>query len=91
MQLLEKLEAYQEEPSPLYWPPQYQEEEPSPIYDHSCSSQSAPQQQYQVEPPPFEVSEELLDMIKVLTNSTRQVVEIMKVHPKQEADILHEE
>jgi hypothetical protein len=46
MQLLEyiaKLEAYQEEPSPMYWPPQYQEEEPSLIYDHSYSSQSAPQ------------------------------------------------
>ena len=79
-----KLEAYQEEPSP--------------IYDHSYSSQSTPQQQYQAEPLPPEASEELLDMIRVLTNntlqaveSTRQLVEIMKAHPKQEANILKEE
>jgi hypothetical protein len=50
------------------------------------------------QPLPLEVFEELLDMIRVLTNSTlqvvestQQVVEIMKAHPKQEADILKEE
>jgi hypothetical protein len=26
---------YEEEPSPIYWPSQYQKEEPSLIYDHS--------------------------------------------------------
>ena len=46
IQLLEyiaKLESYQEELSPNYWPPQYQEEEPSPQFygqSYSCLSPS---------------------------------------------------
>jgi hypothetical protein len=61
------------------------------LYDHSYSCQSAPQQQYQVETPPPKVSEELLDKIRVLIKSTWQVVEEMKAHCKQQADILKEE
>ena len=75
------------------------------FYDHAYSCQSAPQQQYQVEPPPPEVFEELLETIKVLiknteqmtqnieqmTENSRQAVEEMRAHRNQQADILKEE
>jgi hypothetical protein len=68
------------------------------FYDHAYSFQSAPQQQYQAEPPPPEVSEELLETIRVLiknteqmTQNTRQAIEEMNAHHKQKGDILKEE
>jgi hypothetical protein len=71
------------------------QEESSSIYDHSYSS---PHQQYQAEPPPPEVSEELLETIRVLiknteqmTQNTRQAVEEMRAHHNQQADIPKEE
>ena len=42
-------------------------------YDHAYSFQSAPQQQYQAKPPPPEVSEELLETIRVLIKNTEQM------------------
>jgi hypothetical protein len=71
------------------------QEESSSIYDHSYSS---PHQQYQVEPPPPEVSEELLETIRVLiknteqmTHNTRQAVEEMRALRNKQADLKEEE
>jgi hypothetical protein len=50
------------------------------FYNHAYSSQSAPQQQYPVGPPPLEFSEETLDMMKSLITKT-------EAYLKQEADI----
>jgi hypothetical protein len=64
------------------------QEESSSIYDHSYSS---PHQQYQVEPPPLEVSEELLETIREMTKNTQQFFEEMRALRNKQADILKEE
>jgi hypothetical protein len=61
------------------------------FYDHTYSCQSAPQQQYQAEPPPPEVSEELLETIKEMTQNTQQFFDEMTALRNQQADILKEE
>jgi hypothetical protein len=61
------------------------------FYDHTYSCQSAPQQQYQAEPPPPEVSEELLETIKEMTQNTQQFFEEMRALRNKQAGILKEE
>jgi hypothetical protein len=53
--------------------------------------QSAPQQQYQAEPPPPEVFEELLETIKEMTQNTQQFFEEMRALRNKQVDILKEE
>jgi hypothetical protein len=61
------------------------------FYDHTYSCQSAPQQQYQAEPPPPEVSEELLETIKEMTQNTQKFFDEMRALYNKQADILKEE
>jgi hypothetical protein len=61
------------------------------FYDHTYSCQSVPQQQYQAEPPPPEVSEELLETIKEMTQNTQQFFDEMTALCNQQAEILKEE
>jgi hypothetical protein len=56
------------------------------FYDHACSSQSAPQQQYQAEPPPLEFSEETIDMMKSLIANTEAYLEQEAAFRKEEEE-----
>jgi hypothetical protein len=61
------------------------------FYDHACSSQSAPQQQYQAEPPPLEFSEETIDMMKSLIANTEAYLEQEAAFRKEEEEEAYQE
>jgi hypothetical protein len=61
------------------------------FYDHPYSCQSAPQQQYQAEPPPLEFSEETIDMMKSLIANTEAYLEQEAAFRKEEEEEAYQE